>query len=444
MTQAYPSKSRAWTLVLILCLASVVSTIDRGIFTLVVDPVRHTLKISDIQISLLQGLSFGIFYATVGVPLGLVADRVRRRNLVILGLLVWSAATVLGGLAPNYFWMFVSRLLVGLGEATLGPCAVSMIADMFPSSRRGRPTSIYLLGQAVSGGLAVMFVGQVLSISAAGGFKALPGAQGLEGWRMDFVTAGLLGLLVAALLITQREPERRGVALPKTGGLSAGAALRYFAENWRVFVPYYLGFAFMSLAAYGMIGWNAVLLMRRFGMSPTQVGHWLGLASVVAGAVGSLLAGQIFDHLGRTGRRTSRLATLAILPLCALPATMAVFAPNGAVALIVMSIMTMVWPMIGVSMLSSVQEMTPNNMRGVAVALFGLVNTLVGAVAGPLLIATATEHLFKSPASVGYSILTVAAPAMLIASALYFAGLRALGASLRRPSTLVEVMNAEA
>jgi MFS family permease len=123
--------------------ASVISVIDRGILNLVVDPVRQDLMISEVQISLLQGFSFGLFYAIVGLPLGMSADRLSRRWLLIVGIAVWSFATILGGLAPNFGWMFVSRILVGLGEATLAPCAVSIISDCSaPSGGGGRSASI--------------------------------------------------------------------------------------------------------------------------------------------------------------------------------------------------------------------------------------------------------------------------------------------------------------
>ena len=100
----------------------------------------------DVHIALLQGLAFGIFYATVGLPLGLLADRISRRTLVTIGVLVWSLATIGGGFAASFGALFTSRLLVGLGEAALGPAAVSLIADLFPPDRRGRPLSVFLAG----------------------------------------------------------------------------------------------------------------------------------------------------------------------------------------------------------------------------------------------------------------------------------------------------------
>ncbi len=440
----YPSAANAWGLVAIFFLASIANTIDRGILNLVVDPVRRDLMISDVQISLLQGLSFGLFYATVGVPLGLVADRVQRRWLITAGVTVWSLATIMGGLAPNFGWMFASRLLVGLGEATLGPCAASMISDMFPPARRGRPLGVYLMGQAISGGLAVMLVGFVLSAAPKGLFDVFPGAHGAAPWRVAFVTAGCLGFIVVALFLTQREPVRQGAVLGASRGLAVKETARYLVAARAVFAPFFLGFALTALAAYGMGAWTAAMLMRQYGLTSGAVGRELGVAFLVAGVTGTLLAGYLVDLLAKRRVRTAKLAMLTFLPLCALPAVFATYAPNASAAVVAVSIMTCVYPMIGTSMVAAAQEMVPNNMRGVMISLFGLTNTVIGATCGPLLIAAATEHVFKDARLVGRSIPLVAAPALVAASGLYLVGWIALRRALGTGTGLARVMALEA
>ncbi len=129
----------AWAWVLLLCLAQVVSTMDRGMLALVIDPVRADLGISELQVALLLGFAFALFYVCAGLPMGLLADRVNRRRLLIAGILVWSLATLAGGLAQDFGQMFASRLFVGVGEAVLAPCAVTLISDAFPAQSRGRP-----------------------------------------------------------------------------------------------------------------------------------------------------------------------------------------------------------------------------------------------------------------------------------------------------------------
>ena len=248
---AYPDRGRAWWLIAILFLASIVSVLDRGILNIVVDPVRADLSLSDVEISLLQGLAFGLFYATVGVPLGLTADRWSRRGLIIGGVLVWSLATVAGGLASSFGSLFVARIFVGLGEAALSPATISLIADLFPPHARGRPISVYLTGQALANGLSISITSFITTAAAAGRFAGIPLLGTLAPWRVAFVCCGLLGFVVVAALCTTREPlrrntERRSALLPH-----ARRSIGYLASNAGIFLPLYLGFALCFLAAYG-------------------------------------------------------------------------------------------------------------------------------------------------------------------------------------------------
>ena len=164
----YPDRRRAWWLVIVLALAGVVSVIDRTLLSVVVDPVRGELGLSEVQIGLLQGLAFGLFYATVGVPLGLMVDRYSRRLMVICGVTLWSSATLASGFAESFGELFTARLLVGLGEAALSPAAISAIADLFPPRSRGRPVSVFLMGQAAASGLGISVASLIADAAAAG------------------------------------------------------------------------------------------------------------------------------------------------------------------------------------------------------------------------------------------------------------------------------------
>jgi MFS family permease len=412
--------SRAWQMVWILCLAGAISNIDRGILNLLVDPVRRDLLISDVQISLLQGLSFGLFYAIVGVPLGLIADRVPRRGLLLAGVAIWSAATLLGGLAPSYGWLFASRILVGLGEATLGPCALSLIGDLFPSDRRGRPISVHMLGGSLGGGLGVLMVGTITAV--------WPHAA----WRHAFVIAGALGFIVVALLFLQPEPPRHGVVSAHPDRSPTLEAFRFLMRNLRVLLPFYLGFGFVAIAAWGTIAWTPSFIMRAFRVSAAEVGNALGTATLVTAVAGALLAGFLIDSpLGR-GQRSSKFRLLIGAPLCYLPVTLVPFLPNRLAAISVSSLIYLLFPMMTALMLSTIADMVPNNLRGLSVSLLGLTSTLIGVVLGPFFVASVTEHLLHDANRVGFAIALVAAPALLIASALYTLALTGLRRSASR------------
>jgi MFS family permease len=434
----YPAARKSWAIVLIFCLASIVSVIDRGILTLVIDPIRHDLAISDVKIGLLQGLSFGLFYSLVGLPLGMMADRVSRHRLLIFGVTTWSLATLCGGLAANFGQLFAARLLVGLGEATLGPCAVSMIADLFPPEKRGRPISIYLMGQAIAGGLGIFVTGLVIRAAGAGAFVGLPLIAGLAPWRLVFIFCGLFGLVVVALLLTFREPVRRGAKLSQ--GASIRAALAYLRANAGLLVPLYVGYAIVVMHSYGMGAWNATFLIRRFGMTAAEVGQRLGTAAMIAGCVGAVTAGILVDRFSRTGGAPAKLRLFLALAVIALPSTLIAVAPNPTVGIILIALTIMITPMWGTTIISLIQEILPNNMRGLGISLLGLTNTLFGSATAPLLIAAATEHLYHNPKAVGWAISTVSLPALVIGSALVLVALIALRRATSRNSAVQTVL----
>ena len=438
----YPSRLKAWWVVAAMFVASIVSVVDRGILTLVVDPVRHDLGISDVQVSLLQGLSFGIFYAVAGIPLGLLADRFSRRRLLLAGIAIWSAATFLGGLAASFGELFSARLVVGLGEAALAPCAVSMIGDMFPPDRRGRPISIYLLGQSLAGGLSVMLTGAILSGVPAGQFAWISWLDGLAPWRVAFLMAGAAGLPVIMMLLSYREPVRRGARLSADAN-TFRQALGYLRRNWILFLPYYAGFAMLVMMAYSINAWSATYLMRQFGLLPAQVGRWQGSVGIVLGTLGPLAAGIGVDWISRRMQPGGKLLFLVCVALLMIPATFAVLMPSPVTAISAFGFVTFFMPVIGTGMVTSIQEMVPNNMRGIGVSLFGLFNTITGQTLGPYFVATlAARGAEGAGQPLGWAMTSVCLPAILAAAALYaiaYAGFRRL---LRRNGEFAVVVTA--
>lgn len=188
----------AWFTVLMLCVAQVVSTIDRGLLALVVDPVRSDLGVTDLQIAILQGFSFSFLYVIAGIAMGLVADVVNRKRLLMAGIIVWSAATLASGLAESFGQMFAARLFIGVGEAVLAPCAVTMIADLFPVSRRGKPMALYVFGSMIAFGVGSVVTGFILEAAPQGAFDGIGFLEGRAPWRIAFILAGGFGLVLAA------------------------------------------------------------------------------------------------------------------------------------------------------------------------------------------------------------------------------------------------------
>ena len=442
----YPDRRRAWWLVIVLALAGVVSVIDRTLLSVVVDPVRGELGLSEVQIGLLQGLAFGLFYATVGVPLGLMVDRYSRRLMVICGVTLWSSATLASGFAESFGELFTARLLVGLGEAALSPAAISAIADLFPPRSRGRPVSVFLMGQAAASGLGISVASLIADAAAAGRFAGLPLLDGLSPWRAVFVVCGALGLVVVLALLPTREPPRRLLAGTRPGGMAqVRASLGYLRQHASIFVPLYLGFAACFLASYGAAAWHPTMLLRAFEVTRADLATVLGPLKLLFSVAGPLVGGFLVDAAMRRGDPLARFRILAIAPLFVLPLGFATFAPGPLSAMFLVALGPTAIAAIGTTMLALLQSTVPSDMRGFAVALTGLVNTLLAAALGPLVISLLTEHVFADQRLVGYSITVVVLPALLLGSGLFVLAYRAAvreGAGATAPPTLMAEIGA--
>ncbi len=420
------SPARAWWFVALLCVASLLSVIDRGILNLVVDPLRSDLKLNDVQIGLLQGLAFGLIYAFGGVALGAVADRYSRRNLIIVGIVIWSLATFAAGLARNFGELFAARVIVGLGEAALAPAAVSLIADLFAADRRGRPMGLYMTGQAIANGIAITLTGLVIAAAAAHRFDGFGLPTDIAPWRVTFMLCGASGLVLVLALFTCREAPRAHRSKAPTLLAQGRETLHYLIDRRRFFVPLYLGFASCFTAAYGAAAWSPAMLGRVFGLGPAQLAQILGPLAVIFAAAGPLLGSMFIDPLVRRYGDQGRLLLVAGVTLLAIPSGLAVLASDGKVAALIVASSSAIYPLIGLCVITTLQSQWPAPMRGLGVALTGLFNTVIGAVTGPLLIALLTERVFRDPAQVGRSIAFVIVPALLFAMAMFVVAARAV------------------
>ena len=430
----------AWFAVAILCIAQIVSTIDRGMLALVIDPVRADLRISEIQIALLQGFAFSVFYVTVGLPLGAIADVVNRRRLLVIGIIVWSLATIGGGLAQNFGQMFASRLLIGFGEAVLGPCAVTMIGDLFPATGRGRPMAVYVFGSMIAYGIGSLVSGFILQVAPLGAFDAVPLLAQLAPWRIAFVLVGGFGFVIAALLLLLREPPRHRPAAVPGDGTSLRESLGFLARHRAIFVPLYGALAFYAMGASVATGWGAVLLTRAFGLTIGAAGKGLGLGQILWAMTGAAVASVLVDRVARAAGVVGKIRLAAAITLCGVPSVLAVAAPGGTVAIALLASMMFASAIYGTIMLSVVAEIVPVRVRGLCIALYAFVMTMIGASLGPLAVAALTERVFGSPGAVGFSMAIVGSGALCLSAALaLFAAhrLHAVGGGAAMPDGFV-------
>jgi predicted MFS family arabinose efflux permease len=283
-----------WYTVGVLTAVYASSHVDRQIMAILLEPIKIELGATDTQMGFLVGLTFAIFYATLGMPIAMLADRVNRRNIITAAITIWSGMTVICGYAGTFFQLALARIGVGVGEAGSSPPSHSIIADLFSPEQRGTAMGIFALG--VNIGLLIAYL--------AGGWLSEN-----WGWRMTFVAVGLPGLLIAALLyFTVAEPRRGGadsMPHPAPGPNPAGSGAPKFStvarHMWTVRSIRHLciGGALAGFIGYGFVLWMPSFLVRSHGLSPTEVGLTLALMSGLIGGLGTFTAGKLTDVLAK-------------------------------------------------------------------------------------------------------------------------------------------------
>lgn len=414
-TSAPAPKAYAWGVLSILFFAALFSYTHRLILNVLVDPIRADLSLTDTQVSLLQGAAFALLYGIAGLPLGRWADRTNRRNMIIAGVLVWSLATAMCSVAQGFGMLFAARVGVGLGEAALAPAAISMIADYFPPHRRATAIGLFLMGMVMGNGVAILVGGGLLSwfqsLHDAGvtplGFTAP--------WRLVLLTLSAPGLLLAMAMVAVREPPRSTAA---GAPVSWRSALDHFKRHALTFVCLFGALALVNAVDYGSSAWTPAFLARNHGLSPGEIGLWLGFGALCGTCLGSALGGVLADHLQMRRGVTAGLVAASLFSFLAIPALSYVALPSAGMAIGVYAVCACLIAMIYPGGIAAVQDAVPAGMRGTTVAVQALIYTSIGLGIGPTGVALISENVFHSGQSVGWAIVLMTAPMLLLASVL--------------------------
>jgi MFS family permease len=408
--------------VAVLLLAYTLSFIDRMILSLLVGPIRADLGISDTQMSLLMGFAFAIFYSVLGIPLGWLADRGSRRGLMVAGVAAWSVMTPICGLTRSYATLFLARIGVGVGEATLSPAAYSMLGDYFPREKLGRAMAVYSIGVPLGSGIALVAGALVVKFVTEGPPMIVPMLGAMEPWRLTFLVVGLPGLLVALLIaLTVREPARKGGAV----GLEKGEFTAFLKTHPAALAAHFSGMGLLALVMYGAMAWIPQFLHRTYGMPVSEAGLWFGGATAICGACGLMLGGWMADGLYRRGFRDAHLRVLRLNVIILTPLFIAMaLAPTAGIAVALMIVSMLVGTIHGGVAGAALQLVTPNRLRARMVALYFLVANLIGLGCGPTAMALVTDLVFHDDAALRYGIAIVTAVALPISGLILTLGLK--------------------
>jgi MFS family permease len=368
--------------------------VDRVVLGILVAPIRAELHLTDTELGLIGGMAFALFYTSLGVPVGWLADRTHRVRIMTVALTLWSAFTAACGLAQGFPGLFLARLGVGVGEAGGVAPAYALLADYFPPRARARALGFYSSGIPLGSALGLL----------AGGYIATR-----FNWRTAFFTLGIAGLVLAPLLLTTiREPRRGsydGQSLPAVNP-SLGEVVRKLARK-RGFWLLSLGAACGSIMGYGLLFWLPSFFQRSYGMTLLQTSHLLGALLLIGGIAGLMLGGYLADRYGPRSPAAYALipafAFAGVLPCYALGMSLPL-GPLAFVCYLIPAALQLAW--LG-PIITAIQHLVPPSMRALASALFLFINNLLGLGLGSLMLGFASDRLAAQfgSASLRYAIL---------------------------------------
>jgi MFS family permease len=436
-TQAWPRPARAWYALVVLTIGLMIATVDRGILTLLVAPIRAHLDISDTQFSVLHGWAFVSVYALLGLPIARLADRGSRRLIIGLGMTFWSVCTALCGFANSFAQFFWARAGVGAGESAYAPAVYSILQDSFPPEKLPRVFAIMAIGFAYGTSFGVILGASllILATNLAEAGNAL--FAGLAPWQVVLILVAIPGVLLALVMATVQEPRRRGL-LPgaRSTTLPVREVYEYFRANLRTYAPMFSAMGIKAMLSFGSGVWMPEMFRRTHGWAPAETALWIGGLGLVVAPLGLLTGSWLAERFARRGRDEANLRVLQIATIAVIPFSVAFpLAPAPELSLGLWAA-NFFCAMIGVGPANAaVQMITPNQMRGQIRAAYQFVFNVVGFGAGPFLVAVCTDYVFGYDGALRFSLASVAAIIGPVAALLTWYGMRPYAACVVRSRT---------
>lgn len=357
----------SWYALAVLTAVYILNFLDRTLIYLLFTQIKKEMSFSDLQLALLGPAAFAIFYTALGIPFGWLADVTRRKYIIGIGLAVWSLFSGLTGFAHSFWTLFFCRVMVGVGEATLGPAALSLLSDYFPPRMRATVQSVYSSGIAIGGGLA-FFLGGLLGQH--------------YGWRWAFYLLGFPGLALALLVFLLKEQPRG-----RTETVPAASA----NKDWTVLTStplmlLYAGYALFALSSNNLGIWVPTFFVRVHNMSILMIGTIGGILSIVIG-VPLTIAGGYFADAARRGGSGSRMAFGAGAAAISVPLWLALLFTNQMLGLLLLNIVLYGLAIMWVGLAAAdVHDIAGPKRRGLAIGIFfSIVNLMAYGFGAPLI-----------------------------------------------------------
>lgn len=380
----------SWYALAILTTVYVLNFLDRQVMYVLFSPIQKEMSFSDLQLALLGSTSFVLLYTALGVPFGALADRVSRKRMIAVGLAVWSLFSGLTGFTTSFWTMFLCRLMVGVGEATLGPAALSLLSDYFPTRMRGTVQAVYASAIATGGGLAFFLGGWI--------------AQS-HGWRWAFYLLGFPGLALAVLVFLLKEPHR--------GRTETAAVAATAKADWRLLfrskplLYIYAGYGLVGLASNNIAVWVTAFLIRVHNLSLLTIGVAAGVISLLVGIPAMILGGYFSDRVSRR-LRGGRMAFTSLAALLSVPLWLALLFTSHLSVLVAVNIALYALAILWVGPATAdVHDLAGPHLRGLAIGIFFSIVNLGAYFIGSPLIGMLSDQLgvATNPSQMRFSLL---------------------------------------
>lgn len=420
----------SWYALFVLSVTTLYAVIDRQVIILLSQQLKADLLLSDTQIGSLQGFGAVLFASIAALPLGWLADRMDRRMLLSLCVIVWSIGIASCGLATSYPFLLVSVALLGAGEAGLSIIVFALIPQLFREQQRMTANFIYYAASVVGGGVGIALAGLIIDHIGLISHLVPTGEFTRETWRLVFFVVALPGPVLAIAIVLLRLNARPAAAPASTISEPASTISEialptpnfraYLAANWKAIAAVFIPFGLVVLGASAVFTWLPIILMRRFEMTPGEVGAGLGTAMVLGSVGGLVLAAAAAKAMkSRWGVMTPVRVSQIGYSLYALMIPLYLFARTPTEIFVIATIQ-MGLGIGGNSLLPTVvQDLAPPQLLGRFFAISTVSSTLFGVVS-PVLVGLLSDHVFKAAQGLQMASLSVAFPAVLVGAAIYW------------------------
>jgi MFS transporter, Spinster family, sphingosine-1-phosphate transporter len=423
---------RPYLVLSVLTLASTFGYIDRAILNLLVQPIKASFGLSDVQISLLQGLGFSSGYLLLTPLFGRWVDVARGRVPLACATAAWSVATALCGTAQSFRGLLALRFGIGCAEAGLTPASWSIIGELFDTRKLAVAFGIFFLAPYLGAGFALLLGGGILAHAASWDVSGILLLKHAAPWQLVFLIIGSPGVVVALLILLVTRPERgmRAEAAPRS--LPLAEVFGTMMRQKEFYGYFYFGMALIIIPLYAFPSWMPTLLTRRFGMPIAQVGsHW-GAITLAAGCGGMLCGPTLGALLRRWGYRD---ASIRVPIVCAISLALCCVALHLSTSLNVALMVAGFAVFFNSAPLalaaSALQTVTPERMRGMTASIYAIIAMVTGLAIAPTLVAILSDWVFRDEARVGDSLVIVCGAAAVLGAILLA---RCRGAFLRLSS----------